>query len=98
MADELDDLVTELRTSLASSEGLDPDQRTHLEDLASRIDKKIDRRKAADAASDDADEDEDEDDGILDHVGDAVDQFEVEHPGLVTTLNRIANALSAGGI
>lgn len=89
MADELEDLVTELRSTLAASDGLDEGQRAHLEDLAARIDRQVDREKA---------EEEDDDDNIVEHVGDAVDQFEVEHPGLVQTLNRIANALSAGGI
>ena len=41
---------------------------------------------------------EDDDPNILDHIDDAISRFEVEHVGLVRTINRIANALSAGGI
>jgi ABC-type transporter Mla subunit MlaD len=40
----------------------------------------------------------DEDDGIVDHLEDALSQFETEHIDLVRIINRIANVLSAGGI
>jgi hypothetical protein len=45
-----------------------------------------------------ADEDEDDDPNIIEHIEDAVGRFETEHVDLVQTINRIANALSAGGI
>ncbi len=40
----------------------------------------------------------DEDEGIVDHLEDALSQFETEHLDLVRIINRIANVLSAGGI
>jgi ABC-type transporter Mla subunit MlaD len=40
----------------------------------------------------------DGDEGVLEQIEDAVSRFETEHAGLVGIINRIANALSAGGI
>ena len=38
------------------------------------------------------------DESVLESMGDAVNRFEVEHSGVVRVINRISNALSAGGI
>lgn len=46
-----------------------------------------------------ADKIEDEsDESIIESMGDAINRFEVEHSGVVRVINRISNALSAGGI
>ena len=41
---------------------------------------------------------EEADESLLESVDDAVNRFEVEHAGVVRVINRIADALSAGGI
>jgi hypothetical protein len=79
------ELLEELRAAVAEAGGLADDDRNHLDDLIRRIEVE-------------ADEDEDDDPNIIEHIEDAVGRFETEHVDLVQTINRIANALSAGGI
>lgn len=79
---DLDRLIDELRAAIADTSSLTPDDRARLDGLASRVE----------AAADE------EDEGVLDHIEEAVGRFETEHAGLVGIINRIANALSAGGI
>lgn len=82
---DMTELLEELKSAIAEADGLAGDDRTHLDDLVRRIEVE-------------ADEDEDDDPNIIDHIEDAIGRFETEHVGLVQTINRIANALSAGGI
>lgn len=82
---DVSELLDELRTAIAEADGLAGDDRTQLDRLVRRIEVEVD-------------EEEDDDPNILDHIDDAISRFEVEHVGLVRTINRIANALSAGGI
>jgi len=79
---ELSELVDELRATIAASEGLSDEDRSHLDGIVGRIE----------------DEADDDDEGIISSVEDAVARFEVEHVGLVRVINRIADALSAGGL
>lgn len=82
---DMSELLDELRKAIAEADGLAGDDRAELDQLIRRIEVEVD-------------EAEDDDPNILDHIDDAVSRFEVEHVGLVQTINRIANALSAGGI
>lgn len=82
---DMSELLDELRGAIAEADGLAGDDRTELDRLVRRIEVEVD-------------EEEDDDPNILDHIDDAISRFEVEHVGLVRTINRIANALSAGGI
>lgn len=79
---DLDRLIDELRTAIADTSSLTTDDRVHLDELASKVE----------AAA------EEEDEGVLEQIEEAVGRFETEHAGLVGIINRIANALSAGGI
>ncbi len=83
--EDVTELLDELRATIAQSEGLGDDDRDRLATLIGRIESEVD-------------EDEDDDPNLLDHVSDAIGRFETEHVDLVATINRIANALSAGGI
>lgn len=78
-------LIDDLREAIAATGSLSEPDRSRLDDLVQRIETQ-------------ADEDEDDDPGFFDHVDDSISRFEAEHVGLVQTINRIANALSAGGI
>lgn len=82
---DISDLLDELRSTIAAMDGMADDDRAHLDALVRRIETE-------------ADEDEDDDPNILEHLDDALSRFEAEHVGLVQTINRIANVLSAGGI
>ncbi|GJM36808.1 MAG: hypothetical protein DHS20C19_01750 [Acidimicrobiales bacterium] len=82
---DISDLLDELRSTIAAMDGVADDDRAQLDALVRRIETE-------------ADEDEDDDPNILEHLDDALSRFEAEHVGLVQTINRIANALSAGGI
>ena len=82
---EMSELLDELRSAIANADSLAGDDRTQLDELVRRIEVE-------------ADEDEDDDPNIVEHIEDAIGQFEAEHVGLVQTINRIANVLSAGGI
>ncbi|MEQ8842214.1 MAG: DUF4404 family protein [Acidimicrobiales bacterium] len=82
--EDMDELLSQLRAAIAET-GLGDDDRGRLDDLVRRIESQ-------------ADEDEDDDPNIFEHLDDALSRFEAEHTGLVHTINRIANALSAGGI
>ena len=82
---EMSVLLDELRSAIANADSLAGDDRTQLDELVRRIEVE-------------ADEDEDDDPNIVEHIEDAIGRFEAEHVGLVQTINRIANVLSAGGI
>lgn len=82
---DMPELLAELRSTIADTSGLADADRTRLDDLVRRIEIE-------------ADEDEDDDPNIIEHLEDALGRFEAEHVGLVQTINRIANVLSAGGI
>jgi len=82
---EMSELLDELRSAIANADSLAGDDRTQLDELVRRIEVE-------------ADEDEDDDPNIVEHIEDAIGRFEAEHVGLVQTINRIANVLSAGGI
>ena len=79
---DLEQLVHELRTAIADSDSLADHDRARIDGLVERLETGI----------------EDEHEGIVDHIEDSVHHFETDHPVLVETLNRIANALSAGGL
>ncbi len=79
---ELDRLLDELRAALEGTAGLADADRDRLAGIIGRIDEAVD----------------DEPQGVVDQIEDAVHRFETEHVTLVGILNRIANALSAGGI
>jgi len=81
----MSELLDELRSAIANADSLAGDDRTQLDELVRRIEVE-------------ADEDEDDDPNIVEHIEDAIGRFEAEHVGLVQTINRIANVLSAGGI
>ncbi len=78
-------LLDQLRNVIAATGGLAEDDRGRLDDLVRRIEAQ-------------ADENEDDDPNILEHLDDALSRFQADHVGLVQTINRIANVLSAGGI
>lgn len=82
---DLPELLEELRAAIAETSSLADIDRSHLDDLVRRVETQ-------------ADENEDDDPNFLEHIDDAISRFEAEHIGLVATINRIANALSAGGI
>ena len=82
---DMSELLDELRSAIANADSLAGDDRTQLDELVRRIEVE-------------ADEDEDDDPNIVEHIEDAIGRFEAEHVGLVQTINRIANVLSAGGI
>ena len=79
---DLERLLGELRSTIEESQSLEADERQKLETLATRIEEQADEERH----------------GLIDQLGDAVENFETVHPSLTQTLNRIANALSAGGI
>ncbi len=83
--DDVAALLVQLRSAIAETGGLAGDDRGRLDDLVRRIEAQ-------------ADENEDDDPNILDHLDDALSRFQADHSGLVQTINRIANVLSAGGI
>ena len=82
---DMAELLDELRAAITTAGGLGDEDRSHLEDLLRRIEVE-------------ADEEEDDDPNILEYLDESLSRFEAEHVGLVQTINRIANALSAGGI
>lgn len=79
---DLEGLLDELRTAVTDTAGLADDDRTRLSGIIGRIEDAV----------------EEERHGVLDQIEDAVHRFETEHVTVVDVLNRIANALSAGGI
>jgi ribosomal protein L12E/L44/L45/RPP1/RPP2 len=82
---DMEELLDELRSAIAAADGLSDEDRGHLAELLRRIEVE-------------ADEEEDDDPNIVEHLEESLSRFETEHLGLVQTINRIANALSAGGI
>ena len=76
---DMAELLEELRAAVAESEGLNDEERSHLGQLADKIEAEADE-------------------SVLESIDDAVTRFEVEHSGVVRVINRIADALSAGGI
>jgi ribosomal protein L12E/L44/L45/RPP1/RPP2 len=82
---DMDELLDELRSAIAAAGGLGDDDRAHLDELVRRIEVE-------------ADENEDDDPNLVESLEESLARFETEHLGLVQTINRIANALSAGGI
>ena len=78
-------LLAELRSAIAETASLRDEDLSHLDELVRRIEVE-------------ADENEDDDPNIIEHLEESLSRFETEHVGLVQTINRIANALSAGGI
>lgn len=79
---DLDRLLDQLRAAVADTEGLADDDRARLSRIIGRIDEAV----------------EEEEQGVVEQIEDAVHRFESDHLSLVEVLNRIANALSAGGI
>lgn len=99
---ELDELIEELRATIDGSDSLSPDDRVRLGALLRRIeatasDEPVGLEVDGDGARGNADIGED-DEGLLEQLDDALSRFEAEHVGLVSTINRIANLLSASGI
>ena len=82
---DMEELLDELRSAIAATTSLGDEDRSHLDELVRRIEVE-------------ADENEDDDPNIVEHLEESLSRFETEHLGLVDTINRIANALSAGGI
>ena len=80
--DNLEELLHELRDTLAEAHGLADEDRLRLTGILSEIEDAV----------------EDEHHGVIEQIEDAVHRFEVEHVGLVGVLNRIANTLNASGI
>jgi len=82
---DMEELLAELRSAIAETASLRDEDLSHLDELVRRIEVE-------------ADENEDDDPNIIEHLEESLSRFETEHVGLVQTINRIANALSAGGI
>ncbi|MEZ5246278.1 MAG: DUF4404 family protein [Acidimicrobiales bacterium] len=82
---DMEELLDELRSAIAAADGLGDDDRSHLAELVRRIEVE-------------ADENEDDDPNLIESLEESLSRFETEHLGLVQTFNRIANALSAGGL
>jgi hypothetical protein len=91
---ELDALIDELRATIAGSDSLSPDDRERLGALLRRIE----THAPADSVDGAGGSDDEDDENIFEQLDDALSRFEAEHVGLVSTINRIANLLSASGI
>ncbi len=78
----LESLIGELRAAVESSASLPTGERQHLLELVGRVESRVIEEHG----------------GLVDQIEDAVSRFETDHVALVGTLNRVANALSAGGI
>lgn len=94
---ELDVLIEELRATIEGSETLSPEDRVRLATLLRRIETTANEDTEPEPR-DEQGEQEDEEEGLLEQLDDALSRFETEHVGLVSTINRIANLLSASGI
>ncbi len=83
MSDEvLQSLIDQLRSAVTGSGSLIDPDREQILELVERLERRV----------------SDEHGGLVEQIEDAVSRFETDHVALVATLNRVANALSAGGI
>ncbi len=78
----LESLIGELKAAVNDSVSLATDERQHLLGLVGQVESRVTEEHG----------------GLVDQIEDAVSRFETDHVALVGTLNRVANALSAGGI
>ncbi|UVE16181.1 DUF4404 family protein [Pseudomonas sp. LS44] len=85
-ARELQQQLNELREQLDSGTTLTAEEQTHLQDLISQIELKLELEAVT------------PDTGLVDGVNLAVERFEVEHPTLAGTLRNIVQSLANMGI
>jgi len=89
-ADELHQTLQQLHDELARAPRVDPESERLLRELMADIAKLVGDRDAGEAAE--------ESGGILDRLVEASKEFEENHPGLVTAIGRVADALSRIGV
>jgi len=77
---KLTDTLASLRNQLSSGQELDEGDREHLEDMLAEIQALLDAKEA-------------EEPSLGEKVSEAVGRFEISHPELAATLNKIATIL-----
>lgn len=89
-ADELHLVLQQLHEELARSKRVDPQSERLLRELLDDISKLLGEGEAGTGSI--------ESSGIVDRLTDASKEFEDHHPGLVTAIGRLADALSRIGV
>jgi hypothetical protein len=89
-ADELHQTLQHLHEELGRTKRVDPESERLLRELMADIAKLIGARDAGQASG--------ESSGIVDRLVEASKDFEDQHPGLVTAIGRLADALSRIGV
>lgn len=89
-ADELHETLQQLHEELGRASRVDPESERLLRELMADIAKLIGERGSGEAQA--------ESGGIVDRLVEASQDFEEQHPGLVTAIGRLADALSRIGV
>ncbi|WP_263142727.1 DUF4404 family protein [Pseudomonas sp. RIT-PI-AD] len=85
-ARQLQEQLLQLREQLQQGSTMSPEDRSHLEELAQRIELQLQNEAAS------------PDNNVVDGVNLAVERFEVEHPTLAVTLRNIMQSLVSMGV
>jgi hypothetical protein len=86
---ELKDSLEKLHLELEETTDLDDDSRQQLQHLMEDIRIVLER---------DQDESEEEDDSLGDQINEAIQQYEISHPGLTAALQHALDILSGAGL
>ncbi len=86
LCDRLEELSQQIHTELASIDNLDDRKREMLQHLQVDIAAALDRCE------------EEQEPNLIDRLDEAVDEFEVSHPGLTATIGHVMDILSNSGI
>jgi hypothetical protein len=89
-ADELHQTLQQLHDELARSKRVDPESERLLRELLADISNILGTRDTAKAAI--------ESNSVVERLTEASKEFEDQHPGLVTAIGRLADALSRIGV
>ena len=89
-ADELHHTLHQLHEELARSQRVDPESERLLRELLADISKLLGAREEGTVPV--------ESSGIIERLTEASKDFEEQHPGLVTAIGRLADALSRSGV
>lgn len=89
-ADELHETLQQLHEELGRASRVDPESERLLRELMADISKLIGERGSGEAPA--------ESGGIVERLVEASKDFEEQHPGLVSAIGRLADALSRIGV
>ena len=89
-ADELHQTLQQLHEELGRARRIDPESERLLRELMADIGKLIGERESGQAPA--------ESGGIVERLVEASKDFEEQHPGLVSAIGRLADALSRMGV